>query len=80
MADRVKERDCIDDWNTKTKGDGNTGVSKPPAPASPPFGCEQSILRFHKRKFGQLSYLLFLSPLNLRSKLFKIIVTNLIGC
>jgi hypothetical protein len=80
MADRVKERDCIDDWNTKTKGDGNTGVSKPPALASPRFGCEQSILRFHEWKFGSLSCLLFLSPFNLRSKTFKMIVTNLIGC
>jgi hypothetical protein len=26
MADRVKERDCIDDWNTKTKGGGGDGV------------------------------------------------------
>ena len=79
-ADRVKERDCIDDWNTKTKGDGKTGVSKPPALASPQFGCEQIILRFQKPKFGPLACLLFLSPLNLRSKIFEIIVTNLIGC
>jgi hypothetical protein len=48
MADRVKERDCIDDLNTKTKGDGNTGVSKPPALAS--HGSAASSLSFGSTK------------------------------
>jgi hypothetical protein len=88
MADRVKERDCIDDWNTKTKGGGwdgggggNTGVRKPPALASPPrFSCEWNILRFHTAKFDPLACPLLFTPLNLRSKNLKIVVTNSIRC